>query len=235
MWRPLSFTCSVVIDSHFVSICHFEQVTVFDFSMIMERTEKRVERDLLGSGPKSVEELRAIRVRLKQRYRAQLDKTKQRAEQQIQKQEQQQRQEEEQAAEESAAATATDAGRNDVETKPGGIAGISLQDSRKVAGQVVSRATNVATGATTIAAGVFAKIKSPISPGFNPLRRAEDGSGGEPQVEPEQKGETPQLEPDLIAFSASDEDGDGDWVQSPAVPPTDAIEHFSIDDDDDML
>lgn len=47
-------------------------VTVFDFSEIMERTERRVRDDLLGAGPKSVEELRLIAGRLKIRYEQQL-------------------------------------------------------------------------------------------------------------------------------------------------------------------
>lgn len=47
-------------------------VTVFDFSEIMERTERRVRDDLLGAGPKTVEELRSIAGRLKVRYEEQL-------------------------------------------------------------------------------------------------------------------------------------------------------------------
>lgn len=44
------------------------QVTVFDFSEIMERTEKRVGDEVLGSGPQTVEELRAIARRVKSKY-----------------------------------------------------------------------------------------------------------------------------------------------------------------------
>ena len=194
---------------------------MFDFSIIIERTEQRVERDLLGCGPKSVEELRAIRVRLKQRYRASLERKKQRAAQQLQKEEDEQKQADEQPP--------ADDDRNEEEAKPTGVAGINLQESRKVAGQVMNKATNVATGAGTMVAGVFAKVKSP---GFNPLRKAEEG-GAETIQETAQAPNSP----DLMKFSASEDDGDdGDWIQSPANPPTDAIEHFSIDDDeDDML
>lgn len=43
-------------------------VSVFDFSEILDRTEKRVRDDLLGAGPKSVVELRSVHARLKVRY-----------------------------------------------------------------------------------------------------------------------------------------------------------------------
>ena len=45
-----------------------EQVTVFDFSEILRRTENRVRDDLLGAGPKTVDELRSIAARLRQKY-----------------------------------------------------------------------------------------------------------------------------------------------------------------------
>jgi len=44
------------------------KVTVFDFSEIMERTEKRVGDEVLGAGPKNVDELRAIARRVKSKY-----------------------------------------------------------------------------------------------------------------------------------------------------------------------
>ena len=43
-------------------------VTVFDFSEILKRTEKRVNDDLLGSGPRTVDELRAIHNKNLARY-----------------------------------------------------------------------------------------------------------------------------------------------------------------------
>ena len=43
-------------------------MTVFDFSEIMERTEKRVGDEVLGAGPQSVDELRAIARRVKSKY-----------------------------------------------------------------------------------------------------------------------------------------------------------------------
>ena len=56
-------------------------MTVFDFATILERTEKRVERDLLGAGPKTVDELKSIAGRLRLKYQTQLDRKIQRAQQ----------------------------------------------------------------------------------------------------------------------------------------------------------
>jgi hypothetical protein len=44
------------------------KVTVFDFSEIMERTEKRVGEEILGAGPQNVDELRAVAFRVKSKY-----------------------------------------------------------------------------------------------------------------------------------------------------------------------
>ena len=52
---------------------------MFDFSTILERTERRVRDDLLGAGPKTVEELRSIEGRLRIKYKAQLERKIQRA------------------------------------------------------------------------------------------------------------------------------------------------------------
>ena len=53
-------------------------MTVFDFAAILERTERRVEIDLLGAGPKTVDELRSIAGRLKLKYQNQLERKIQR-------------------------------------------------------------------------------------------------------------------------------------------------------------
>jgi len=44
------------------------KVTVFDFTEIMERTEKRVGDEVLGAGPRNVDELRAVARRVKSKY-----------------------------------------------------------------------------------------------------------------------------------------------------------------------
>lgn len=51
----------------------------------MERTERRVRDDLLGSGPKTVEELRSVAGRLRLKYQSQLERRIQRAQQQQQR------------------------------------------------------------------------------------------------------------------------------------------------------
>ena len=43
-------------------------MTVFDFSEIMERTEKRVGDEVLGAGPQNVNELRAVALKVKSKY-----------------------------------------------------------------------------------------------------------------------------------------------------------------------
>jgi len=44
------------------------KVTVFDFSEIIERTEKRVGEEVLGAGPQNVDELRAVARKVKSKY-----------------------------------------------------------------------------------------------------------------------------------------------------------------------
>ena len=43
-------------------------MTVFDFSEIMERTEKRVGDEVLGAGPQNIDELRAVALKVKSKY-----------------------------------------------------------------------------------------------------------------------------------------------------------------------
>lgn len=54
-------------------------VTVFDFHLILDTTEKRVRDDLLGAGPKTVEEMRAIAARLHTKYQRALEEKERRA------------------------------------------------------------------------------------------------------------------------------------------------------------
>ena len=65
---------------------------MFDFSTILERTEKRVEVDLLGAGPKTVDELRSIAGRLRIKYQNALERRIQRAQQQMEHDQKQQQQ-----------------------------------------------------------------------------------------------------------------------------------------------
>jgi len=54
-------------------------VTVFDFAEILYKTEKRVNDDLLGAGPRTVDELRAIHTRNCTKYMKAIDKKEQQA------------------------------------------------------------------------------------------------------------------------------------------------------------
>ena len=56
---------------------------MFDFSTILERTERRVRDDLLGAGPKTVDELRSIEGRLRIKYKTQLERKIQRAKERL--------------------------------------------------------------------------------------------------------------------------------------------------------
>ena len=56
------------------------KVTVFDFAEILDTTERRVRDDLLGAGPKTVEELRAVHGRIKARYERAMAKKEREAE-----------------------------------------------------------------------------------------------------------------------------------------------------------
>mmetsp|Transcript_14866 Transcript_14866/g.21955 ORF Transcript_14866/g.21955 Transcript_14866/m.21955 type:complete len:326 (+) Transcript_14866:1-978(+) len=78
----MDMLCDVVVElgkekklEHLEEIKHnsknaeeYRGVTVFDFPFILERTEKRVRDDLLGSAPKTVEEMKSIAGRLKVKY-----------------------------------------------------------------------------------------------------------------------------------------------------------------------
>lgn len=65
-----------------IYLCFRYQVTVFDFSTILDRTERRVRDDLLGGGPRTVVELRSIAGRLRLKYQTQLERRIQRHQQQ---------------------------------------------------------------------------------------------------------------------------------------------------------
>lgn len=61
-------------------------VTVFDFHAIMERTERRVKDDLLGAGPKTVQELRDIAERLRKKNLREMERKEQIAQRKLDKQ-----------------------------------------------------------------------------------------------------------------------------------------------------
>lgn len=73
-----SLTLTPISRSTYPPIPHV-QVTVFDFPIILETTEKRVGNDLLGAGPKTVEELREIHAKLKVKYQQAIEEKEQKA------------------------------------------------------------------------------------------------------------------------------------------------------------
>lgn len=60
-------------------------MTVFDFAEILAKTEKRVNDDLLGAGPKSVDDLRAIHTRNFTKYMKALERKEQQAQRQYER------------------------------------------------------------------------------------------------------------------------------------------------------
>jgi hypothetical protein len=56
----------------------YRPVSVFDFTEVLERTERRVRDDLLGAGPSTVDELRSIAGRLGLKYQQQLEQKERR-------------------------------------------------------------------------------------------------------------------------------------------------------------
>ena len=58
---------------------------MFDFHVIMERTEKRVENDLLGAGPTTVEELRIIYNKIREKKIAEMERKEMIAQRKLEK------------------------------------------------------------------------------------------------------------------------------------------------------
>jgi hypothetical protein len=69
-------------DDSFTGQDETTEVTVFDFAEILTTTEKRVKDDLLGSGPKTVDDLRAIHSRNYTKYIRALERKEQQAKKQ---------------------------------------------------------------------------------------------------------------------------------------------------------
>ena len=190
-------------------------MTVFDFSTILERTERRVRDDLLGAGPKTVDELRAIAARLKIKYQTQVDKRIERA--------RQQQNQLEKGKQDGATAPPP---LKDVLDKAGGAAGA------------------VAGAAGALAGGLFAKVKNTGAAlqNFNPVVRT---SISQPQPSPPEPSPSVlaptivDLPPSPVAdfFAPTPTETEGDWAGTDIASATDAISNFSIGDDeeDDML
>lgn len=135
-------------------------VTVFDFSWILEKTERRVEYDLLGAGPRTVTELRAIHAKLKVKYQQRLETKLARISSQRQ---------EEEGEKADATGSSTAAAAMTSTTSP--VAGPPLGGRRmpSTAGsEIVANASKLADSAIGFGGSVLAKIKNP---GFQSIRR----------------------------------------------------------------
>ena len=193
------------------------QVTVFDFSTILERTERRVRDDLLGAGPKTVDELRVIAAKLKIKYQTQVDKRIERA-----------RQQQNQLEKAKQDGTPAPPPLKEVLDKAGGAAGA------------------VAGAAGALAGGLFAKVKNTGAAlqNLNPVART---SISQPQPSPTESSVSvlaPTIvdlppPPSLVVdfFATPQTETEGEWAGTDIASATDAISNFSIgdDDEDEML
>jgi hypothetical protein len=188
-------------------------VTVFDFTEILERTERRVRDDLLGVGPTTVDELRSIDRRLRLKYQQQLEAKQRRA----------------------------------------GGSGLSTPYVGAMAGSAVA-------GASSMAAGMFEKIKTTkiATPNFkNPLARkpaaaavatptiadlpppttaASAALSTPSKPEPESLDDLLGLSTPLSTLPTTPAVDEGSWhgVSKDDIPfASPAVSQFSIDDDDD--
>ena len=179
------------------------QVTVFDFSTILERTETRVRDDLLGAGPKTVEELRSIAGRLRLRYQNQLERKIERAK--------------------------LKAGIDTGDTS--GTTASTREETASNPVQIASPQFKEAVGkATNFAGGLFAKVKDRL--GSEPQASATLVDLPPVQNTPPvlaTKG--PGIMAPTSGNSAAS--SDGDWTGTDIAPATDGIMNFSIGDDDD--
>ena len=189
------------------------QVTVFDFSTILEITEKRVRDDLLGAGPKTVDELRSIAGRLRLKYQNQLDRKIQRAKQQ----------------EDNQKPPSTD------DTK-----GLSSPKATSVMAPP-PQLKGAMDKAGSMASGLFSKMKSTtFSTSFSkttPQTQNEPSATIVDLPAETQPGAvsnpTPTSSSSEIKAAPTSGSTDGDWTGTDIAPATDAISNFSIGDDDD--
>jgi hypothetical protein len=190
-----------------IYLCFRSQVTVFDFSTILERTERRVRDDLLGGGPKTVVELRSIAGRLRLKYQTLLERRIQRHQQQ------------------QARAAGGAPSPNKVNE--------AFSQGFSQAGSFFAK---MKTPTFAMKAPTFA-MKAPTFalPGVQRKEQAPPAPEPEPQPEPTIVNipdmlDTKVAKAPVSAGAGSDE---GDWVGTDMTPATDGISNFSIGDEDD--
>jgi hypothetical protein len=191
----------------------------------LERTEKRVRDDLLGAGPKTVDELRSIAGRLRLKYQTQLDRKIQRATQQEESQ----------------------------KNAPIGIIPGALSSSvtSKAAAVMVPppQLKGAFDKAGSMASGLFSKMKSTSFPVSFSKPVAVQQTVEEPSATivdlpglDEVAASTsnpnnstagyPAVASDVQQAPTSGNSTDGGWAGTDIAPATDAICNFSIGDDD---
>lgn len=185
-----------------------DKVTVFDFSTILERTEKRVRDDLLGAGPKTVDELRSIAGRLRVKYQNQLDRRIKRAKQKYED------------------ANAKKEGGYDGDVNSSVVASSQMQD-------VMDKASFMAGG--LFAKVKSAKFRTSFTNSSNPVSNTGVGTAvgtvSATMVDLPPVNNTPTA---TVESSTTSSNGtEGDWVGTDIASATDAISNFSIGDDED--
>jgi len=171
----------------------------------LERTEKRVRDDLLGAGPKTVEELRSIAGRLRVKYQHQLERKIQRAKQQ----------------EENGEGTAKPAMVVPAIVPPPQIKGVMDKASNMAGGffakvksaKFPTSFTNRNDGTSTPAA-----VPDAAAPTIVDLPPIDD---------------TPAAVATAPPPAAPSSGGSGEWVAADMKSATDAISNFSIGDEDE--
>lgn len=184
---------------------------MFDFSTILERTERRVRDDLLGVGPKTVTELRSIAGRLKLKYQAQLERRIQRA---LGNEDPPER-----------VVPVTPPPLKDVFGKASGAAGAMAGAAGAFAGGFFSK---VKTGAVALG-GLSQPVRNNAMAG---------SSSVPPEPAPTLVDLPPPTVAAIPTSNATDSvESESDWTGKDMTPATDAISNFSIGDDeeDDFL
>eukprot|EP00538_Stauroneis_constricta_P000773 CAMPEP_0119549904 /NCGR_PEP_ID=MMETSP1352-20130426/3532_1 /TAXON_ID=265584 /ORGANISM="Stauroneis constricta, Strain CCMP1120" /LENGTH=523 /DNA_ID=CAMNT_0007595603 /DNA_START=1036 /DNA_END=2607 /DNA_ORIENTATION=+ len=190
------------------------KVTVFDFSMILERTERRVRDDLLGAGPKTVSELRSVAGRLKLKYQHQLERRIQKAEQQNLRQ----------LEMEAAGITSPQNKMNEVMAQAGNMAGGFFSKMRTGPGFNLNK--KKAASLATQSAPIIDQAPEP-APTIVALPPAPAPAPASAAIPSEEK--------PAAAPSSGGASSDADWLGTDIASATDAISNFSIGDDDDSL
>jgi ELMO/CED-12 family len=229
-------------------------VTVFDFSSILAKTERRVQFDLLGAGPKTVAELYQVHAKVKLRYQRMLEVEASGGDAvpvplgkaATQLQQQQRAAPSQQGGPPMRSSTSVSASSSDPPSS-------SSPTNADIKDQVMHRASAIASSATNLAGSVFSRIKGPA---FNPLATsnvdvAEDAnvvtaSTGS-STPPSSEVKAPPIDADTKTSSGAADPAENEtpgsggtqeedeWVQagSEISGAVEGMNMFSIEDEDD--